>query len=177
MSRPSAAAGQWHELVAASKDAGFCMLVDLVAVDEVGHSDEICVVARLLNPDTGEAREIETRTAREHGSLPDITDLFAGAAWLQRQIHDLFDIGFDGADLRPLIWHGAPGALRKDSLLPQRLATRWPGALEPGESDSSPGRRKLVPPGVPDPAIVADAGATPAEVALSATGVRVRRLP
>ena len=63
---------------------------------------------------------------------------------------------------------------RKDVLLAPRQETRWPGALEPGESDASPSRRKLVPPGVPDPAVVADPASTPADIALSATGTRVR---
>ena len=66
--------------------------------------------------------------------------------------------------------------MRKDVLLGQRQSTTWPGALEPGESGASPSRRKLVPPGVPDPAVLADPEASAADVALSATGARVRRL-
>jgi len=60
-------------------------------------------------------------------------------------------------------------------LLEPRQTRHWPGALEPGESTQSPSRRKLVPPGVPDPAVLADPAATAADVALSATGARVRR--
>src|SRR4029079_3156400 len=47
--------------------------------------------------------------------------------------------------------------LRKDFVLAARAAKPWPGAKEPGESDAdharqgSPGRRKILPPGVPDP--------------------------
>ena len=65
---------------------------------------------------------------------------------------------------------------RKDVLLVDQPSTPWPGALEPGESGASPSRRKLVPPGVPDPAVLADPDATAADVALSATGARVRRI-
>lgn len=72
-----------------------------------------------------------------------------GAAWLQRQVHDLFGVSFDGGDNRPLIHHVGGAPLRKDVLLEERQVRPWPGALEPGHS--APGARKLVPPGVPDP--------------------------
>jgi NADH-quinone oxidoreductase subunit C len=45
--------------------------------------------------------------------------------------------------------------LRKDFVLAARAAKAWPGAKEPGESDAdghgAPSRRKMRPPGVPDP--------------------------
>jgi NADH-quinone oxidoreductase subunit C len=68
---------------------------------------------------------------------------------------------FDGhPNLVPLLlpdgFEGHP--LRKDFVLASRVAKPWPGAKEPGESDhdlsaerSSPGRRRMLPPGVPAP--------------------------
>jgi len=165
-----------HDEVAAARDAGFTFLLGLTAFDEVGLADEIRVVVRLLNPDSGEEATIEARTDRSEPHLPDLSDLFAGATFLQRQAHDFFGVEFDGGDNRPLIHHGGGTPMRKDVLLQQRQQTSWPGALEPGESGASPSRRKLVPPGVPDPAVLADPASTPADVALSATGARVRRL-
>ena len=72
----------------------------------------------------------------------------------------MFGVTFDGFDdgsgdwLRPLLlpdgFEGTP--LRKDFVLAARASKPWPGAKEPGESDThaAPGRRKTLPPGVPD---------------------------
>lgn len=164
-----------YEDVAAAKADGYRFLLGLTAVDEVGISDEIRVAVRLLDPDTGQDVVVEARTDRDDPRLPDLAPLFPGASFLQRQAHDFFGVRFEGGDNRPLIHHGGGAPMRKDVLLEQRQLTGWPGALEPGESGSSPGRRKLVPPGVPDPAVLADPGASAADIALSATGARVRR--
>ena len=75
----------------------------------------------------------------------------------------MFGIGFtrDGDELAlaPLLlpdeFEGHP--LRKDFVLASRVAKPWPGAKEPGESDeghapaASAGRRRIRPPGVPEP--------------------------
>lgn len=167
----------WHQRVAEARNDGYSFLTDLTAVDEVGSgNDGIRVIVRLLNPQTQTFCELDETVTRAEAHLPSIGDLFAGAVWLERQVHDLFGVSFDGGDDRPLVYHGEQTApLRKDNLLTPRLETRWPGGLEPGERGSSPSRRKLVPPGVPDPAVLADPDATAADVALSATGTRVRR--
>lgn len=164
-----------HADVAAAKADGFGFFLGLTAFDEVGLADEIRVVVRLLNPETGEIVAVEARTDRGAPSLDDISDLFAGASFHQRQAHDFFGVVFEGADLRPLIYHGGGAPMRKDVLLEQRQSTTWPGALEPGESGASPSRRKLVPPGVPDATVLADPESSAADIALSATGARVRR--
>lgn len=167
---------QWRERVEAAVAEGFIFLDNLTAVDEVGVSDHIRVVLWLERPSDGERRVVDALTPRDQAQLPTIADLFPGAAWLQRQVHDFFGVEFDGADNRPLIYHGGGAPLRKDVLLAARQEQHWPGALEPGESDAAPSRRKIVPPGVPDPAVLADPEATAAEIALSATGSRVRRV-
>lgn len=151
---------------------GFTFLVFLTAIDELGKSDDIRVVALLERPADGARRQLEVFVPRDGGIAPRIDDLYPAAAWLQRQVHDLFGVEFDGADNRPLIHHGEGAPLRKDFLLAPRAETPWPGALEPGES--SPGGRKLLPVGVPDPAVADDPDATAEDVALSATGTRVR---
>jgi NADH-quinone oxidoreductase subunit C len=105
---------------------------------------------------------IRTRVA-EGRSLPSVTDLWPGAAWHERETFEMFGVPFDGFDdgtglgLRPLLlpegFEGTP--LRKSFVLAARVSKPWPGAKEPGESDArpaSPGRRRLLPPGVPDPA-------------------------
>ncbi|MDO5094351.1 MAG: NADH-quinone oxidoreductase subunit C [Propionibacteriaceae bacterium] len=170
----SVAPADWAERVAQAKADGYDHLWNLVAVDEIGRSNHIRVLLWLRNRD-GETLTLAAMCDRDDPHLPDISDVFAGAAWLQRQAHDFFGVVFDGADNSPLLNHAGGAPLRKDVLLPPRLETRWPGALEPGETSASPGRRRLVPPGVPDPTVHNDPAATAADIATSAAGMRVRR--
>jgi NADH-quinone oxidoreductase subunit C len=92
--------------------------------------------------------------------LPSLTALWPGVAWHERETHEMFGVGFadfedrSGLGLRPLLlpdgFEGTP--LRKSFVLTARASKPWPGAKEPGESEHrSPGRRKVAPPGVPDP--------------------------
>ena len=169
-------ADAWRDRVAQARTEGFTFLANLTAVDEVGVSDHIRVLLWLERPTDGDRLRLDVLVDRDDASLPDVADIYPGAAALQRQVHDLYGVAFDGGDNRPLIHHGGGAPMRKDVLLEQRQTAHWPGALEPGESDSSPSRRKIVPPGVPDPGVLADPSATPADIALSATGARVRRV-
>ena len=125
---------------------------------------------------------LTTQVPRENPTLDSIGDLFAGAGWHERESAELFGIEFIGGDRRRLLLgadiEGAP--LRKDEVLAARTVEVWPGAKEPGETDASPSRRRMVPPGVPDPDIWGDRDPaspepSPAEVAESAIGGRVRR--
>ena len=105
---------------------------------------------------------IRTRLPASDPRLASATTTWAGAAWHERETHEMFGVDFDGFDdgtgagLRPLLlpdgFEGTP--LRKSFVLAARAAKPWPGAKEPGESDAhaSPSRRSLLPPGVPDPA-------------------------
>ena len=94
--------------------------------------------------------------------ISSIADVFAGAAWHERETHEMFGIDFASAEgddvaLEPLLlpdgFEGHP--LRKEFVLASRVAKAWPGAKEPGESDAdsahSPSRRRIKPPGVPEP--------------------------
>lgn len=91
-----------------------------------------------------------------------LTGVWPGTAWHERETFEMFGVVFDGFDdgtglgLRPLLlpdgFEGTP--LRKSFVLAARAIKPWPGAKEPGESDShsaAPSRRKTLPPGVPDP--------------------------
>ncbi|MGB3184374.1 MAG: NADH-quinone oxidoreductase subunit C [Ornithinimicrobium sp.] len=96
-------------------------------------------------------------------SVASVTSVFAGAAWHERETHEMFGVEFTGFDdgtgqgLRPLLlpegFEGEP--LRKSFILAARASKPWPGAKEPGESDSTPRptarrRKRILPPGVPD---------------------------
>ena len=89
--------------------------------------------------------------------------VFAGAAWHEREVAELFGVEFVGGERRRLLlnpeFEGTP--LRKDEVLAARTGMNWPGAKEPGrDAMASPGRRRLVPPGVPDPAVWGDRDAS-----------------
>jgi NADH-quinone oxidoreductase subunit C len=107
------------------------------------------------------------RTRVPNGQSPtSATGLWSGAAWHERETHEMFGIDFDGFDdrtgrgLRPLLlpdgFEGTP--LRKSFVLAARASKAWPGAKEPGEGSEGgpavahekPGRKKIQAPGVPD---------------------------
>ena len=105
---------------------------------------------------------LRTRVPDADPHLPTLTELWAGVAWHERETFEMFGVDFTGFDdgsglgLRPLLlpehFEGTP--LRKSFMLAARAVKAWPGGKEPGESHASagaPSRRKVQPPGVPDP--------------------------
>jgi NADH-quinone oxidoreductase subunit C len=185
MSVAAVAPEAWREVVAAALDDGFTFFEWLGVVDEVGRADVLRVVVVLRHLDSpAETRRLSTAVPRDGGTLDSLRDLVAGAGWHEREAAEMFGLTFAGGDGRRLLlgpeFEGAP--LRKDAVLGARTALAWPGAKEPGESAASAGRRRMVPPGVPDLEVWGDrdpeAGpASPDEVAESAVGGRVRRRP
>lgn len=156
-------ASEWHDAVAALKADGYTYFDWMSAVDEHPEGFRIVLhVARLPSPD-GKSLDhllLVTYLDRETASIASINDVYAGAAWHERETHEMFGIDFTSAEvavqLEPLLlpdgFEGHP--LRKEFVLASRVAKAWPGAKEPGESDAdsahSPSRRRVKPPGVPD---------------------------
>jgi NADH-quinone oxidoreductase subunit C len=187
----SVPAEQWVEAVTAARDDGFAFFEWLAGVDEIGRAEVIRVVLVLRSLErVAETRMLSTEVPRDEPRLDTISHLFAGAGWHEREAGEMFGVEFVGGDPRRLLlapeFEGTP--LRKEEVLAARAAVPWPGAKEPGESSVStagpgaqaPGRRRMVPPGVPDPAVWGDrdpaAGpAAPGDVAAAAVGGRVRR--
>jgi NADH-quinone oxidoreductase subunit C len=94
--------------------------------------------------------------SRDAPAVASIVDLYAGAAWHERETYEMFGIDFPGhPNLSPLLlpteFDGHP--LRKDFVLAARVAKPWPGAQEPGEShvEAASRRQPIRPPGVPAP--------------------------
>ncbi len=168
--------GQWSSAVLALREEGFAFFDFLTAVDqtdaegavdaagESGGLPGFDVVCHLLDPsEPGALRSVLVRTRAPEGvAVPSLTPLFAGAAWHERETHEMFGIDFDGFDdgsglgLRPLLlpdgFEGTP--LRKSFVLAARASKPWPGGKEPGEGHDSaraPGRRRVQAPGVPGP--------------------------
>lgn len=149
----------WHDSIRELRDDGYTFFDWLSAVDE--HPEGFRLVTHLarLPAPSGEPLDhllVATYVDRDDAQISSITDVFAGAAWHERETHEMFGIDF-GRELEPLLlpdgFEGHP--LRKEFVLVSRVAKAWPGAKEPGESDAdsthSPSRRRVKPPGVPDP--------------------------
>lgn len=91
---------------------------------------EIQVVAMFISDD--ESALVRTRIGYSE-ELPTVSDLFASAAWQERETAEMLGVIFAGGDTRRLLLpesvEGHP--LRRDFPLAARLHTPWPGA-EPG---------------------------------------------
>ena len=153
---------RWVAEVAAARDSGFSYFDWLTAVDQTDAADTpgFDVVVHLWSIPRREHLLLRTRVPADDCVLDTVTSVFAGAAWHERETHEMFGVDFAGhPHLVPLLlpdgFEGHP--LRKEFVLAARAAKPWPGAKEPGESDAdthgSPSRRKTRPPGVPDPAV------------------------
>ncbi|MGW1144375.1 NADH-quinone oxidoreductase subunit C, partial [Streptomyces sp. NPDC002454] len=137
----------------ARTDLGCTFFDWLSAVDEGGTGFHVSAHLVALDP----VRRLLVRTTVPRGNavLPTAVGVYAGAAWHERETHEMFGIDFtDHPGLAPLLlpegFEGHP--LRKDFVLAARVVKAWPGAKEPGESEhGGPKRRQMLPPGVPDP--------------------------
>lgn len=110
-------AAEYHSLVAAARDAGFEMFIDLCGVDYFRARPRYEVVLTLLNYDEPMRLRIRTGVDGDDPRLASVTDVFAGANFYERETYDLFGIDFVGHPdltriLMPDDWEGFP--LRKD---------------------------------------------------------------
>ncbi|MFJ9770039.1 NADH-quinone oxidoreductase subunit C [Kitasatospora sp. NPDC101157] len=150
-------AERWIEALTSARDVlGLGFFDWLSAVDEL--AEGFSVVAHLAAAEAPGVRHLalRTRVPRDGAALPSAVTVYAGAAWHERETHEMFGIDFPGHPylatlLLPDGFEGHP--LRKEFVLAARVAKDWPGAKEPGESDhgGGPARRKMQPAGVPDP--------------------------
>ncbi|MFK5635073.1 MULTISPECIES: NADH-quinone oxidoreductase subunit C [unclassified Ornithinimicrobium] len=162
---------EWSDAVRAALDEGFAFFDWLSAVDETDSEDEhgpgldvVCHLMDVRGAGHGRGvRRVLLQTRVPVGTaLASVTAIFPGAGWHERETHEMFGLELDGFEdgtglgVRPLLlpegFEGTP--LRKSFQLAARASKPWPGAKEPGEGSSakrSPSRRRLLPPGVPDP--------------------------
>ncbi|WP_299446416.1 NADH-quinone oxidoreductase subunit C [uncultured Phycicoccus sp.] len=159
-------AGGWHDAVAAGRDEGFAFFDWLSAVDRADDAaapgvDLVCHLYDIATPGALRGLLLTTRVA-DGEPVASVTDVFAGAAWHERETHEMFGVEFAGFDdgtglgVRPLLlpdgFEGTP--LRKSFQLAARATKPWPGGKEPGEgheSARSPSRRRVQAAGVPPP--------------------------
>ena len=130
----------------------------LCGVDETGspEGEDFTVVVHLWSTTAKHGVLVRTRVPRDAAHLESVVDVYPGAAWHEREAHEMYGLHFEGhpGELAPLLlpdgFEGHP--LRKDFVLASRVVKAWPGAKEPGESEAgAPSRRRVRPPGVPSP--------------------------
>ncbi len=145
---------RWVAAATSARDAlGLTFFDWLTGVDAGDAGFE--VVAHVWSVPDRHGALLRTIVPRDGASLASLVPVYPGAAWHERETHEMFGIVFDGhPELKKLLlpdeFEGHP--LRKDFVLVARVAKPWPGAKEPGESESgAPSRRRIRPPGVPDP--------------------------
>lgn len=154
------AAPEWLAHCSGLAAAGATMLDMLTAVDDPG-AGRIQVVVHLVDVPRGQRHLVWTAVERGDPVLDSLVGVYPGAGWHEREVHEMFGVTFAGnPDLRPLLTTGDAGhPLRRTTPLPARVATPWPGAVEPSDRPAagSPAggrvaaraRTRPGPPGVP----------------------------
>jgi NADH-quinone oxidoreductase subunit C len=111
---PSAVAGAAALL---RDEFSFDMFLDVTAVDWPGREPRFDVVWHFYSTTHKVRVRVKTRVPESNPSVASLTGLYGSAAFMERECHDMYGIGFDGnADLRPiLLYEGFVGhPLRKD---------------------------------------------------------------
>jgi NADH-quinone oxidoreductase subunit C len=116
-----------HDVVAALKDEGFDLCLDVTAADYLLHADRRLpagvtperfeVVINLLSLEQIARVRVRCQVPDSNPVLPSFTDLYAGTDAPEREVYDMFGIVFEGHPdltriLMPEDWEGHP--LRKD---------------------------------------------------------------
>ena len=173
LSEQDVPSADWRAAATALHAEGATMLDFLTAVD---HPDtgEIELVVHLVDVPGRSRHLLRTRIPRERPDADTLIEVLPGAAWHEREVHEMFGVRFLGnPDLRPLLTDGSAPAppLLRTTALPRRLGTSWPGAVDPadrpaarpqadarpaaGQRSATPGkvaarpRSRLGPPGIP----------------------------
>jgi NADH-quinone oxidoreductase subunit C len=118
---------EYLEVVAALKDEGFEMCVDVCAVDYLAHPgrtlppevhpERFEVVVNLLSLEQRRRVRIRVQVPESDPTIPSLFDLYPGVEAPERETFDMFGIRFTGHPdltriLMPEDWEGHP--LRKD---------------------------------------------------------------
>lgn len=144
--------GRWVAAATLARDDKrlSCNYFDMLCgVDE--QADGFGVVMNVWSTEFRHRLLLRTVVPRETPLLASVTGVFRGAAWHERETHEMFGVVFDGhPNLVALLLPDGFGAhpLRKDFVLAARAAKVWPGAKEPGGESA---RRPMLPPGQPGP--------------------------
>lgn|GEM_PF-6639057 len=120
--------GAWLESAELLRRAGFAVLIDLWGVDHPDREMRFEQCAQFLNPETGLRAVLTTSCPADDPRIQSLVDVYPNAAWLEREIYDMFGVSFDGhpALQRILCPGDFPGhALRKDCHVDEE-GQAWP---------------------------------------------------
>ncbi|MFI9385265.1 NADH-quinone oxidoreductase subunit C [Kutzneria sp. NPDC052558] len=146
----------WVSAAQMARDDLGCTLFDWLGAEDAGRPGSVgerhTVLLHVVEPLSRNGLLLRTEVSADE-QLPSVAPVWAGAAWHEREAAEMFGLALAGPPPAHLLlsetFAGHP--LRKDFVLASRVVRPWPGALEPGESTAAPSRRRLAPPGVPDP--------------------------
>ncbi len=141
----------WAAALACARDELGCDFFDwLTGVDELDAG--VAVLAHVYSLEGRHHLMLRTLLPGEQG-LATATGSYRGAAWHERETHEMFGVRFEGhPGLEPLLlpdgFEQVP--LRKSFVLAARRDRDWPGAKEPGETAGARGRRRPPAPAIHD---------------------------
>ena len=95
----------------------FTLFLDVTAVDYPARQPRFDVVYHFMSPLSRRRIRLKLQVTEESPVVPTLTGIFGSARYMEREVHDMYGIRFDGnADLRPiLLYEGFVGhPLRKD---------------------------------------------------------------
>jgi len=109
--------GEVHKALAYLKSAGFTQLSILTCVDWI-EDGEFELVYVLMNWEEGAHLQLRTRIEREKPVFSTVTNIYPGARFYEREVHEFFGVEFAGNEdsYKPLFlerWDAIP-PLRKD---------------------------------------------------------------
>jgi NADH-quinone oxidoreductase subunit C len=136
----------------------FALLADVTAADYLPEAPRFEIVYHLAclgesylapgaaSPATARRLRLKIRVPGDDAWVPSVTSVWAGAGWLEREVFDLFGIGFEGhPDLRRILmpddWQGHP--LRRDSSVQIRKETAAWQPIELSPEEFAEGMRAL----------------------------------
>ena len=96
---------------------GFDLFLDVTAIDFPQRVPRFDVVYHFMSPRHNLRVRLKLPLAEEQPVVPTLTPLFGAARFMEREVHEMYGIRFEGnADLRPiLLYEGFVGhPLRKD---------------------------------------------------------------
>ncbi len=96
---------------------GFTLFLDVTAVDHPTRQPRFDLVYHFMSAQHRSRIRLKLQVSEEAPVVPTLTGLFGSARYMEREVHDMYGIRFDGnADLRPiLLYEGFVGhPLRKD---------------------------------------------------------------
>ena len=124
------------EWLGREREPAFDHLIDLFGVD---YGEEFEVIYHISRALAAELVRVRTRVPRQGGSVPTVTDIWAGASWPERELMEMYGVTVEGhPDPRNLLlpegWKGYP--LRKDYEYPEYhpYLARDPLHEEPGKA-------------------------------------------